>query len=89
MSNFSRTKLFWAGSKGCNAARVAETQRQEELQARMARDRVVARYQELLDVQGRGDPTRADPLEAEYTGMWALQATSRRGPKSRATAKPA
>jgi len=89
MSNFSRTKLFWAGSKGCNAARVAETQRQEELQARMARDRVVARYRELKNGKGRGDPTRAEAIQARPTGLRTLQATKGHRHESQATAEPA
>jgi hypothetical protein len=47
MSNLSRTKLFWSSTKGRNATRIAEKQAHEQLQAKMARDRVVARYQEL------------------------------------------
>ena len=89
MSNLSRTKLFWAGSKGSNAASVAETQNQKELQARMARDRVVARYQELKDGEGRGDPARAEAIQARPTGLRTLQATKGHRHESQATAEPA
>jgi hypothetical protein len=54
MSNFSRTKLFWQGTLGCNAARVATKQSQEQIQARMGRDRVEARYKELKENAERG-----------------------------------
>lgn len=53
MSNFSKTKLFWNGTKGCNAARVAFHQSQEQLQARMASERVQARYKELKERANR------------------------------------
>ena len=54
MSNFSRTKLFWAGSKGSNAARVATKQSQEQIKAKMASERVKARYKELKEIAERG-----------------------------------
>jgi hypothetical protein len=49
MSNFSRTRLFWQGTKGSNAARIAEKQAQERIQAQMACERVKARYRELKE----------------------------------------
>jgi hypothetical protein len=54
MSNFSRMKLFWHGTLGSNAARVATKQSQEQIQAKMARDRVVSRYKELKKNAKRG-----------------------------------
>lgn len=63
MSNFSKTKLFWHGTKGSNAARVASKQSQEQLSAIMARERVKARYQELKqNAERRGDPTGTEAV---------------------------
>jgi hypothetical protein len=52
MSDKSRTRTFWSGTKGCNAARVAAKRRQDELRARMASERIQSQYKEL---KGRAD----------------------------------
>jgi len=67
MSDLSRTRLFWRGTKGRNAARVAEKQAQDRLNAEMARERVMARYQELKqNAERRGDQpgTQAERQDA-------------------------
>jgi hypothetical protein len=76
MSNFSRTKLFWQGTKGSNAAMVAEKQSQERLQARIGIARIEAWYQELKqNAERRGDPPGAEAQLQDAAEGRALQAT--------------
>jgi hypothetical protein len=69
MSNFSRSKLFWSGTEGRNAARVAAKQADEQLQARMARERIEARYKELRErAERRGDPVGTQAIREDMDG---------------------
>ena len=57
MSDHSRTELFWRGTKGRNAAKVAARQEDKRLQDEMASKRIKAQYRELKDrAERRGDP---------------------------------
>jgi hypothetical protein len=76
MSDFSRTRLFWQGTLGSNAARVAEKQSQEQLNAQMALERIKDRYQELKqNAKRRGDPPGAEAKLQDAAEGRAVQAT--------------
>jgi hypothetical protein len=75
MSNYSRTKLFWSGTEGRNAARVAAKQADEQLQARMAKERVEAKYRELKqNAKRRGNPPGAETKRKDAAEGRAMQA---------------
>jgi len=57
MSDKSRNRTFWAGSKANgNATRAQSKQSQEELNCRMGRERIAKRYAEL---KARGNHEQA------------------------------
>jgi len=63
MKSDRKSRLFWKGTPGRNAARVAFQQSQAQLSARMASERVQAKYKELrerADRSATGAGTQAE-----------------------------
>jgi hypothetical protein len=77
MSDFSRSRLFWSGTKGSNAARVGEKQLQEQLNAKMGRERIMARYQELKE---RADRSAAGTQAKQSQGSGGRASKTARSP---------